>query len=254
MPSSSRILRGLNISGWKVYQPRLEELSLGEATTADTLQLDNSDEEIKLQAEDILKRAQEEADEHCRKLLEQAAKEASSIREKARDEGYAEGLKKAEEEAAGLREDARMTLEEAHRERLEVIAGAEPEIIQIALNLAEKLLNHKVEMDSGCILAVMARSLEALPAGQSVILKVNPLDEKICRESRQRLQGLLKKDVTLEIIPDEEIPLGSCKVQSDEAEVELLLQKELDILGKKLMKLAVSTGETMIEEEEELLV
>ncbi|MDO9536590.1 MAG: FliH/SctL family protein [Bacillota bacterium] len=251
MPSSPRILRGLIVRGWKVYQPRLEGLSPGD--TADSQQTDISFEEMELQEEDRLKKAQEEASEQCCKMLEQAADEALSIREKSRDEGYAEGFKKAEEESAGLREDARMTLEDAHRERREIIAGAEPEIIQIALNLAEKILNHKVEMDLGCILAVMARSLEALPAGQNVILRVNPLDEKICRESRQRLQGLLKKDVTLEIIPDEEIPLGSCKVQSDEAEVELHLQKELDILGKKLMSLALSAGETIIEEEDDLL-
>ena len=249
MPSSPRILRGLNVRGWKVYEPRLEGLSPGD--TADSHQ--PSAEEIELQAEDLLKSAQQEAGEECRKLLEQAAKEASTIRENSRIEGYAEGRKKAEEDAAGLMEDARLTLEEAHRERRDIIAGAEAEIIQIALNLAEKVLNHKVEMDSGCILAVMARSLEALPAGQNVILKVNPLDEKICRESRQRLQGLLKKDVTLEIVPDEDIPLGSCRVQSEEAEVELLLQKELHILGKKLMSLADSAGETIMEEEEDLL-
>jgi flagellar assembly protein FliH len=249
MPSSPRILRGLNVRGWKVYEPRLEGLSPED--TADSQQ--PGAEEIEMQAEDLLKSAQEEAGEECRKLLEQAAKEASSIRENSRIEGYAEGLKKAEEESSGLLEDARMTLEEAHRERRDIIAGAEQEIIQIALNLAEKVLNHKVEMDSGCILAVMARSLEALPAGQSIILRVNPLDEKICRESRQRLQGLLKKDVTLEIIPDEEIPLGSCRVQSEEAEVELLLHKELAILGKKLISLAVSAGETIMEDEDELL-
>jgi flagellar biosynthesis/type III secretory pathway protein FliH len=41
---------------------------------------------------------------------------------------------------------------------------------------------------------------------------------------------------------DEDMPLGSCRVESDDSQVELLLQKELEILAKKLLQLASSAG------------
>jgi len=121
----------------------------------------------------------------------------------------------------------------------------------MALNIAERLLNYKIETDTNCILAVMARGLNALPAGKSVVLRVNPMDEKICRENVQKLQGMLKHDVALEVLGDESIPLGGCRVESEEAEVELLLQRELQLLGKKLLKLA-SSGEIYFRADENL--
>ncbi len=252
MPSSSKILRGFEIKGWKVYHPRLEEKLQDSLATADAdQQLSLNSEEIAKQMEEVLKQIREEGEEQRRQLLAQAAEEARLLKEQAWKDGFDEGFKKGELEASRLEEKARGILEKAWKERWEILAGAEPEIIQIAVSIAEKLLNYKVETDSSCILALMARALNALPVGRNVLLRVNPLDEKICRESFHTLQGLLKQDIVLELLGDDGIPMGSCKVESEEAEVELLLQKELHILGKKLLELATTSGRRYLLEDEE---
>lgn len=249
MPLSSRILRGLSIKGSIVYSPSFpEENNLKSPYHSETeppAEIDPWE-----QTEELLKKEREEFEEERSRLLREAEEKARSLKEKAREEGFAEGFKKGEIEAAGLRKEAEEVLRQAEQEKREILARAEPEIIQIALNIAEKLLNYKVETDSNCILQLIYRAMEALPAGKNIILRVNPLDAKICQENYQRLKGRLKDEVSLEVYADEDMPLGSCRVESEESQVELLLQKELEILSKKLLKLALSAREDALREGE----
>jgi flagellar assembly protein FliH len=241
MPLSSRILRGLDVKGSVVYSPpspaKNEKENTPSPETEPLAEVDPRE-----QAEAFLKKAREEFEEERSRLLRDAGDEARLLKEKAREEGFAEGLKKGELEAARFRKEAEEILKQAEQKRIDILARAEPEIIQIAVTIAERLLNYKVETDSSCILQLIYRALEALPAGKNIILYVSPLDAKICQENFQRLQGRLKNDVSLEVHTDEDMPLGSCRVESDDSQVELLLQKELEILAKKLLQLASSAG------------
>lgn len=258
---SSKILRGLEIKGWRVYHPpQLEErlkkkLDFSTSVAAEqqpsSVAEESTKEEIAKQMEVVLEQIREEGEKQRRQLLEQAAEEARLLKEQAWKEGFEEGRSKGEQEAARMVEEARQILERAHEERREILAGAEPEIIQLAVSIAEKLLNYKVETDANCVLALMARALNSLPVGRNVVLRVNPRDEKICRENFQALQGLLKQEIVLELQGDPAIPAGSCKVESEEVEVELLLQKELHILGNKLLEVAVASGRSYFFEEEQ---
>lgn len=243
MPSSSkRIWRGLSINGWKVYHPRQEEqrgkiTEEQEEEDARPLSPEELEKELLLKKEEILKSAREEGEKLRRQILAEAEKEAESLRNQARREGYAEGYRKGEAEAAELKEKAQDLLEEARRGREELLARAEPEIIQLAVSLAEKLLDYQLEVTRETIIFLAARALKALPGGMEVVLKVNPKDEEICRENLARLEGLLKRGASLRVEADAGVPPGSCLVESEEAEVEFLLQRELKILAEKLLQL-----------------
>ncbi|NLL64055.1 MAG: hypothetical protein GX241_07510 [Ruminococcaceae bacterium] len=258
MPSSSRrILRGLDIQGRRTYYPRLKMENSPEPAGQEDASLSVSavdEAEQAKQVEEILTGAREEGEKLRQEILAEAVAEARLLGEKAREEGFQEGFRQGEKAAEKLLEEARHTLEQACRERREILAEAEPEIIRVALGIAEKLLGYKVSTDSRCILAMIARGLNVLPAGQKVNIKINPLDEKVCRENFYGLRELLKEGVLLEVMADEKIPPGSCRLESEEAEVEMLLQKELQILGKKLLELAVSSGKQYLQETAEAMM
>lgn len=249
---SSKILRGLEIKGWRVYHPRPlaeppREPQGGVKVGAEPLSTPS--EEISRQMEEVLRQIREEGEEQRRQILARAAEEARLLKEQAWKEAFEEGRRKGEEEAARLVEEARRIREQALRERQEILAGAEPEIIQLAVSIAEKILNYKVETDPACILAVMARAINALPVGRKVLLRLNPRDERIVRENLQLLQGMLRQEIILELQGDDGIPVGSCQVESEEVEVDLLLEKELRILGNKLLEIAAASGRRYLLEE-----
>lgn len=249
MPLSSKILRGLDVKGWKTCYPRLEKLEKklspepavqkNISSSIPAVDAERRDE----QEEEILLAAREEGEKLRRDILAEAVAEARLIAEKAREEGFQEGYRQGEKSAQELVEKARQTLKEAGKERQEILAEAEPEIISLALSIAEKLMDYTVNIDSRCILALIARGLRSLPAGEKVYIKVNPQDEKICRENFYGLQELVREGALLEIVADEKIAAGNCRLESEEVVVEMLLQKELQILGKKLLGMAVSSGQ-----------
>ena len=254
MPLSSKILRDYEVKGWKVYLPPQpgEEHSGSAADAENRRQPSGSSGETAEQMEELLKKVRNEGEELRRQLLEQAAEEAHLLKEQAWKDAFEEGRKKGEPEAARIIEEARGVLEQARKERREILSEAEPEIIKIAVSIAEKLLDYKIETDKECILSLMARALNALPTGRNVRLRLNPRDEKICRENSHLLQELLKREIDLELQGDDEIPAGNCLVESEEVEVELLLKKELHVLGNVLLEMANSSGKRYLLEEKQI--
>lgn len=243
MPSSSKIMRGLDVKGWKAYEPRLEELleMAGQdehGGNGEKKLLDPEEEKRRL-----LEHARQEAQELKQKVLEEARREAESLKEAARQEGYSEGFRQGQEEAEAIKAEAEKALQLAHEEHRQLLAGAEEEIVQIAVSLAEKVLSRQVEIDREAVLSLLAKGLDALPGGQEVEMKVHPRDKQVCRENRDRLQELMKNGAVLEIIADQEVPPGCCRIESEEAIVELMIQKELESLGRKLLKVASSSRE-----------
>ncbi len=253
MPLSSKILRGLKVKGHTIYSPPPPEKNFPNRSAGSGLQQQSSvnpREKIK-QEENILEKFQQEGEKLRRQLLEQASEEARLLKEQAWEEAFAKGRKEGDLEAKKLVEEAQAILEQARKERQETLAGAEPEIIKIAVSIAEKLLDYKIETDEGCILSLMARALNTIPAGENVLLKLNPRDEEICRKKFNALRELLQQDIVIELQGDQEIPPGSCKVESEEVEVELLVHKELEILGNKLLEMAIASGRRRLLEKEE---
>ena len=252
MPSLSRILRGLHIQGQKTYYPRLEialptqPAEQENAVLPDPAGIEKEQDEKMRTAEAAIR---EEAEKLRREILAEAAVQANLLEEKAREEGFQKGLRQGEEVAEELLQEARQILKNADRRRREILAEAEPEIIQIALNIAEKLLDYKVKLDSCSILAMIARGLNILPAGQKVYIRCNPLHEKACRNNFHTLREMLKGGTQLELGADKQIPPGSFLLETEEAEVEFLLQKELQILGEKLLALADPSREEYMPEE-----
>lgn len=248
MPSLYKVYRGVDIKGWKVYNPR----EIIEGSEEDGSSNEES-EEVKSRNEEELRREEEkealkkevirETEEQRRQILEEAEEEASVLKDKAFNEGYEEGYKKGEEKASGLKEEAEKVLQQAWQQREEIIEGAEEEIIQLSVNLAEKLLGYRIEVDSESVMAVLTRCLETLPRSGSIMIRLHPRDVEIAENNLQRIKSFLKKDVELEITADENIPQGSCRVDSEEAEVEVNLQKELKILTQKLLQLAAPSTE-----------
>jgi flagellar assembly protein FliH len=257
MQLSSKILRGAEIKGWRTYYPPLiengpfsegkaafplqEELSTAAAPAAPPLP---NREEIERERQSILQLARQESETQRQQVIAEAQKEAAKLQEKAWQDGFTQGHLEGEKAADEVKNEARSVLEGAYRQKDIILTGAEPEIIRLAVNLAEKLINYQLSIDENLIIALISRCLESLPGGGEVVLRVSPYDEAACRERVEFIRGMLKKGVDLEIFSDTDIPLGCCKVETEESEVTFLLNRELQILAGKLIRLAESGGET----------
>ena len=113
------------------------------------------------------------AQEQSRSILEEASLEARAIRENAHSEGYSQGYKKGKEEALSLKKKAESIVENARRERIDIINSAEPEIISLALRMAEKIVHRELDLDNSLLLS-MLRGIKLGDLGQKIVIRANP--------------------------------------------------------------------------------
>jgi flagellar assembly protein FliH len=187
-----------------------------------------------------------QARDEARRIRAAAIQEAENLKQKAFadafQQGREEGLAAAREQMAAFIAEARQMLASAEKIRREIIKSAEPQVLELALLMAETLLNAKLATDRKAILGVVTAALAQVAGEEAVVVRVNPDDYAVCRDHRDSLPGFLADDAGLKFIFDESIPRGSCRVQSKNGQVESMLSERFEILKRALLGEAENAG------------
>ncbi len=183
---------------------------------------------------ELLRKARTEALD----ILEEAKKKALKLREEAYNEGFNQGEKKGmifvEKEKEALLAEAVEILAEAGRLRKMLIKSAEPQIVELALQIAQTLLNAKLKTEKKLIVDMVAEVMILLSKEEKVLIKVNPADVKTCRQNKDFFRTFLTEDASIKFLPDEEVPLGSCRAYGQYSLVESFLQERFKLLKDTL--------------------
>ncbi|MGQ9556356.1 MAG: FliH/SctL family protein [Desulfurispora sp.] len=183
------------------------------------------------QAAEELQRAREEADriiaaarQEAESLLEQArqqaAAEALEEKEKARQQGRQEILSKAMADATAIREQARQVLrqaEELYRQRLDALAG---DVIDLARQIAEKLVHRQLELDPETVLSTAGAAIELLRQQEQLVLYVPPQEMALYSRNLEQLQRLLPPGSRLGLLADSSLSPGECVLESPHGRVD----------------------------------
>jgi flagellar assembly protein FliH len=194
------------------------------------------------QAEETVKRAGDTADE----IIYQAQHDSEQIKKQAYrdgfqqgsregyDKGYREGMTKAAEEASGIRSQACEVLAQAERHRRSTIDSLESEIIDLACEIAERLLSAQLALDREVILGVVAESLRLVADRLNVILYVNPDELELVERKIDELKSLLPARGQFQVVSDSAIQPGGCKVETEQGWVDATMETRREALLKAL--------------------
>ncbi len=192
----SRVLKGCRLGQNPSSVPLPEAEDVDRGTENGETPGSGEGQENENVAADMLKRAQEEAlrlveeaEEQVDQLLETAREEAETLREQARQEGRQEGYKQGEKKARALTQEAEETRQQAWQERETIVAAAEPDILALALALAEKVIRHQLDLNPH-YLAAMLRSLPLDQWSEEIVICVPPHRLEYLQERQDLLQGL----------------------------------------------------------------
>lgn len=185
------------------------------------------------QAEETISRARATADE----ILRQAQLESEEIKRLAyqraleqglgegREKGYREGLARAEEEGQALRAQAREVLAQAEEYRRRTIDSLEPEIVDLAREIAERLLSTHLALDPGAVLQVAAESIRLVSDRQSIVLYVNPSEADLVKSKKEQIQNILPPRASVHVMADAAISPGGCLVETEQGLVDATLER-----------------------------
>lgn len=172
------------------------------------------------------------------------ADELESIRQAAYEEGlsqgYGEGLKKGE---AVILQKQKL-LEQQSRQLLTVLRAlqqpmakvddeVEAELLSLVLAVSRQVIYCQMRLEPKEILAAVREGLSALPShARKVRLYLHPQDLQFLREQMQ----LLGEDFHGELLSDESLKAGGCRLTSDISTVDMDLEQRIALIFGRLQQ------------------
>jgi type III secretion protein L len=177
------------------------------------------------------------ATDQARRILEAAQAQAEEIRAQAQQE-YEEALRRGYQEGyeKGLAEWLR-ALEEVHAGLTSLVEQAKPQIVRLALRVAEKILRQRLDLTPEAVVPMIDEALRSLRAQQNmrVLLRVHPDDRSILEPHRQRWMERLPWLGSLDIVVDEDLPRGGCRIETDFGTVDATIETQIRVIERHLL-------------------
>ncbi len=203
------------------------------------------------EAQEIVRRAGERAAEIEAGARREAEAAKETARRAGRQAGHAEGLKAGSEagRAAGreqglaaCREDTatlaaalETAIAELSSRRAALVKEAERDLLALAVRIAERIVRRELSVDK----AAAARAvLEAvgLAAGRSrATVRVNPADRAAVEEAHAELHRRFAEVEDVEVVADESVERGGCRVLTAAGEVDMEVATQLERIERLLV-------------------
>ena len=159
----------------------------------------------------------------------------------ARDAGRREGEMQAraacDEQLAQVRETIVAAIRDFAVERTAYYRQVEAEVVQLALNIARKVLHREAQVDPLMLAALVRVALEKIEAGTKVVVRVHPEQLSDCRSYFART---LEPAALPEVVEDASIVRDCCLLQTSLGSTELGIEVQLQEIEKGLMDLMAS--------------
>ncbi|MGI6065991.1 MAG: FliH/SctL family protein [Bacillota bacterium] len=188
--------------------------------------------------EETMQRAQgliTEAQAQAREILHRAYEEG---RQKGYREGFARGLTEGKEKGLNQLADAYrqalQVLDQAENFRVNTTKELEPEIVKLAVAMAEKIIFAKLAKDGEAIVSIVRQGIKQLAAPKQINIFVHPSDGEKLLAQQRILQAEVPDSVPLKIIVKNDLAPGSCLIETDKGTVDASVQTQIKELKKTL--------------------
>ena len=166
-----------------------------------------------------------------RNLISRAREEAQSIKESAAKEGYEEGLNQAKADLDNFRETLGAFLS-AKQEVFEYIA---PELLEISVDIAKKIIKKEIQQDPTIILENIVDLLKTLSKEETrVTLRVNPEQAVLIKQKIPEVVEMAGSEAKVNVISDENISYGGCMVTTTNGIIDATIETQMSIISEAL--------------------
>jgi len=154
----------------------------------------------------------------ARTVVEEAVRSAQAVRDAAvadgRTAGMAEGKAAAERQMDDMLTTMRNIVDMARAERRKVIETAEPELVRLAMDIAERVIHQQIALDPNVVLEMTKAAIARLLDKDTVTVRVNPADLERVRSHRDEILAIgdLKN---LRIQEDQRVDHGGVVIETD---------------------------------------
>lgn len=171
-----------------------------------------------------------------RNIVTRAQQDAISIRDVAQKEGYNEGLKNAQKDIDEIKNKISQFLD-CKQEVYNKVAGG---ILEIALEVAKKIINKEVEENREYIIPMITGLLDEVNKTENKItLKVMPKDVEILKDKIIEVFKGQGFEAKISVIPDNTIKDGGVILETSNGIIDATIDTQLAIIEQALKKTEV---------------
>lgn len=166
-----------------------------------------------------------------RNLVSRAQEEAENIKKSAFEEGYRQGLESAKSDIENFKNNFQQFLG-APKEVFEYIA---PDILEISIDIAKKIIKKEVEMDPQVLVDTILDVLKTVSKSEPKInIRVQPQAASFVKDTLPTVTYQYGIDAKINIIADPSIEAGGCIFQTNNGIVDASVDTQLEIIKKAL--------------------
>ena len=166
-----------------------------------------------------------------RNLVSRAQEEAENIKKSAFEEGYRKGLNQASNDIENFKKNI-MSFMGATKEVFEYIA---PDILEISINIAKKIIKKEVETDPQVLIDTIIDVLKTVSKNEPKInIRVKPQNAQFIKDALPTVTYQYGIDAKINIIADPSIEEGGCVFQTNNGIVDASIDTQIEIIKKAL--------------------
>jgi flagellar assembly protein FliH len=161
-----------------------------------------------------------------------AEERAAALQAEAEHRGYQAGLERGLADARARTEQAVEAFAAAERSMAEMhdryVAEAEAAAVDLAFQIAEKVLAATIAADREAVLGVVSGALLRTTDRDHLVVEVNPGDFELVRDAASELAGRLGGINRMEVVSERRVEPGGCVVRTEAGEIDARVSSQLE--------------------------
>ncbi len=205
-------------------------------------------EKARREAAMILLEAEMESERILAQARDKIVMEAEDAQRRAREQGYAEGEKQAQQQYQALIAESEETLEAARSEYRQSMAAMEADMVELVLDIARKAVGKQIDTQPDTILSVIRSALDDVTPTESVVVKVSSEDHEYVMAHLDRLIATLPFLCELDIRKDASLSRGGCVIDTGRGTVDGSVETRMRQIEDAMRALLIGRPEIPVTE------
>lgn len=155
---------------------------------------------------------------------------SETLRSGAREQGYNEGVARAQAEVQAQLMEAIAALTAAQQERHRIAQRNESALAELALKIARKVIGEQLAADPALVARIVADTIRELEPSTAIEVHVHPEDVAIIEASRTELERLVQGSGAVTVLADDTVARGGVVLISPVGEVDARIETKLHVL------------------------
>jgi len=170
------------------------------------------------------------ADAHAQAaaIIEKAQADAVEIRNGAHEAGHRAGMERAALRVAETTQAIIALAQEASEQKWKFIHRAEENIVELALDIAEKIVAEHVKLNPETVTKIAKKALLLAVEREHIVIRVNSEDLEAMKKAKEDLMCAMDGIEKIELIADRRIRRGGCVIETNAGNIDAGIESQLN--------------------------